>query len=50
VSYEITTVLGQIVISGTVGKENSRVILEDLASDIYFIRINNSKVYKIIKQ
>jgi hypothetical protein len=50
VSYEITTVLGQIVNTGTVSKENNRVILENLASDIYFIKINNSKVYKIIKQ
>jgi hypothetical protein len=50
VSYEITTVLGQIVNSGVISKDNSRVSLEDLASDIYFIKINNSKVHKIIKQ
>ncbi len=50
VSYEITTVLGQIVNSGVISNDNSRVSLEDLASDIYFIKINNSKVHKIIKQ
>jgi hypothetical protein len=50
VSYEITNVLGQIVNSGDVSKENSRISLENLASDIYFIKINNSKVHKIIKQ
>jgi hypothetical protein len=36
--------------SGDVSKENSRISLENLASDIYFIKINNSKVHKIIKQ
>jgi hypothetical protein len=50
VSYEITTVLGQIVNSGIVNKENSLISLENLAADIYFIKINNSKVHKIIKQ
>jgi hypothetical protein len=50
VSYEITTVLGQIVNSGYVSKENSLISLENLAADIYFIKINNSKVHKIIKQ
>lgn len=50
VPYEITTVLGQVVNSGIVNKDNSRIALENLASDIYFIKINNSKIYKIIKQ
>ncbi len=50
ISYEITTVLGQVLNSGIVNKENSRITLENLACDIYFIKINNSKVYKIIKQ
>ena len=50
VPYEITTVLGQVVNSGIISIENSRISLDDLASDIYFIKINNSKVHKIIKQ
>ncbi len=50
VPYEITTVLGQVVNSGIISTENSRISLDDLASDIYFIKINNSKVHKIIKQ
>jgi hypothetical protein len=50
VPYEITTVLGQVVNSGIISTENSRISLDDLASDIYFIKIDNSKVHKIIKQ
>lgn len=50
VYYEITSVLGQILNSGFVNKENNRIYLSNLASDIYFIKINNSKTYKLIKQ
>jgi hypothetical protein len=50
VNYEIVTVLGQIVNSGVVSKINHRIELSNLASDIYFLKIDNSKSYKIIKQ
>ncbi len=50
INFEITTVLGQIVNSGVISQENNRILLTNLASDIYFMKINNSKTYKIIKQ
>jgi hypothetical protein len=49
VYYQITNILGQQVVSGFVSKDNSRVILNNLVADIYFLKINNSKTYKIIK-
>jgi hypothetical protein len=50
VPYQISTILNQVVNSGYVNSESSTIKLSDLPSGIYFIKVNNSKSYKIIKQ
>ena len=48
--YQISTVFSQVVNSGYVNSESSTIKLSDLPSGIYFIKVNNSNSYKIIKQ
>ena len=50
VPYQISTVLNQVVNSGYVNSESSTIKLSELPSGIYFIKVDNSNSYKIIKQ
>jgi len=50
INYEIVDLLGQSVSAGIISKQNTTILLDGLASDIYFLKINKSKTYKLIKQ
>jgi hypothetical protein len=50
IQYQISTVLNQVISAGHVNSESSTIKLLDLPSGIYFIKINGTNSYKIIKQ
>ena len=50
ITLNICNIMGKMVIFKIIDKNSIEISVKELASGIYFIKIENSKVYKFIKQ